>query len=118
MVSPNLVTGSNKWWISLASCRKLAYDTVLTCRMGSSFRLRSLACCMLIAASVWCNPCLDLKPHVHAGVTAPQEFGGMGMGYSAHCVAMEVRSLPAFHRRMPCEEQAMVSHPCRWRAVD
>ncbi len=25
------------------------------------------------------------------GVTAPQEYGGLGMGYSEHCVAMEVR---------------------------
>lgn len=25
------------------------------------------------------------------GVTAPEEFGGLDMGYQAHCIAMEVR---------------------------
>lgn len=26
----------------------------------------------------------------HAGITAPQEYGGLGFGYSEHCIAMEV----------------------------
>lgn len=29
-------------------------------------------------------------PPPATGITAPEEYGGMGMGYSAHCVAMEV----------------------------
>lgn len=27
-----------------------------------------------------------------AGITAPEEYGGLNMGYRAHCIAMEVRS--------------------------
>lgn len=26
-----------------------------------------------------------------AGITAPEEYGGLNMGYRAHCIAMEVR---------------------------
>jgi hypothetical protein len=30
----------------------------------------------------------------HIGVTAPEEFGGLDMGYQAHCIAMEVSNFP------------------------
>lgn len=32
-----------------------------------------------------------LPPACRAGITAPQEYGGLGAGYSEHCIAMEVR---------------------------
>lgn len=28
-----------------------------------------------------------------AGITAPEEYGGLNMGYRAHCIAMEVRTV-------------------------
>jgi isovaleryl-CoA dehydrogenase len=28
-----------------------------------------------------------------AGITAPEEYGGLSMGYRAHCIAMEVRTV-------------------------
>lgn len=33
---------------------------------------------------------LQLPAVCTAGVTAPEEYGGLDMGYQAHCIAMEV----------------------------
>lgn len=32
-----------------------------------------------------------------AGITAPEEYGGLSMGYRAHCIAMEVRRQAYMH---------------------
>jgi isovaleryl-CoA dehydrogenase len=50
--------------------------------------------CEVVCASVFdCSLLLALlrKKSKYAGITVPMEFGGLGLGYRQHCIAMEVR---------------------------
>lgn len=57
------------------------------------------------------------KSSIFTGVTAPEEYGGLDMGYQAHCIAMEVSILRDMHialtgaRLQLCTIACCISHP-------
>jgi hypothetical protein len=48
-----------------------------------------------------------------AGVTAPEEFGGLDMGYQAHCIAMEVSLNLVVAKKLRLQTLFMLLLPAR-----